>query len=178
MRDDSIPEARPALAAALVMALAACTSIAAPVGQRPPQPYPGGPFPGGQSGAPHFVRWPPSECVPFARQVSGINLRGNANTWWAQAEGRYPRSRRPTPGSVIVFETAGLGHVGVVTRVVSDRLILIDHANWHGRGEVAVQVPVRDTSADNSWSEVKVWWLDTNQWGAKSYRIEGFIEPR
>jgi hypothetical protein len=62
--------------------------------------------------------------------------------------------------------------------VISDRLVLVDHANWHGRGEVAVSVPVRDVSADNSWSQVNVWWLDTNQWGSKSYEIEGFILPR
>jgi hypothetical protein len=40
-----------------------------------------------------------------------------------------------------------------------------------------VGVPVRDVSPDNNWSEVNVWWLDSNQWGAKVYTVEGFIYP-
>ena len=36
----------------------------------------------------------------------------------------------------------------------------------------------RDVSPDNSWSQVNVWWLDTNQWGQKVYTVEGFIHPR
>jgi hypothetical protein len=75
----------------------------------------------------------------------------------------------------MVMQSSGLGHVAVVTRVINSRLIWVDHANWHGRGEVAVGVPVRDVSPDNSWSQVNVWWLDTQQWGSKSYYVEGFI---
>ncbi|HEC70939.1 MAG TPA: CHAP domain-containing protein, partial [Roseobacter sp.] len=30
-------------------------------------------------------------CVPFARNASGVNIRGNANTWWGKAEGSYAR---------------------------------------------------------------------------------------
>ena len=29
------------------------------------------------------------QCVPYARQVSGIRIYGDAHTWWDQAEGRY-----------------------------------------------------------------------------------------
>jgi hypothetical protein len=32
------------------------------------------------------------QCVPYARAQSGIEIRGNAGTWWAQAEGRYARA--------------------------------------------------------------------------------------
>src|SRR5262249_51895531 len=28
------------------------------------------------------------QCAPFARQASGIQIYGNANTWWRQAAGR------------------------------------------------------------------------------------------
>ena len=38
---------------------------------------------------------PPSECVPFARTISGLAIWGDAVTWWAQAAGKYPRSSRP-----------------------------------------------------------------------------------
>lgn len=171
-----------ALAAVL---LAACSTAAAPIvygdrGAYPPSrapSYPGGPFTGG----PRFVAAAPSQCVPFARGLSGIDIFGDANTWWAQAEGRYPRGRTPAVGSVLVIRTYGdnsRGHLAVVTRIVSDREVWVDHANWHGRGEIAVQVPVRDVSRDNSWTEVNVWWLDTNRWGAKNYLVEGFIYPR
>jgi hypothetical protein len=157
--------------AALLLAVAACSSVAPIV---PPRA-------GGVAGSdqgPRFMAGPPIQCVPFAREVSGVDLRGNANTWWSQAAGRYPQTNRPEPGSVMVMRSSGLGHVAVVRRVLSPRVVLVDHANWHGRGEVAVSVPVRDVSPDNSWSEVNVWWLDTNQWGSKSYQIEGFILPR
>ena len=124
---------------------------------------------------------PPTQCVPYARGLSGIDIRGDANTWWAQAAGRYARGAAPEVGAVIVIRTYddnSRGHLAVVRQVLSSREILVDHANWHGRGEVAVQVPVRDVSGDNSWTEVNVWWLDTNRWGVKNYTVEGFIYPR
>src|SRR5271155_145976 len=37
----------------------------------------------------------PNECVPYARARSGVSLRGDANTWWAQAAGRYARETSP-----------------------------------------------------------------------------------
>ncbi len=45
-------------------------------------------------------------CVPFARTLSGINLRGNAETWWDGARGIYERGAEPEVGAVMVF----LGH--------------------------------------------------------------------
>jgi len=165
------------LAAVLI---AACSTVAAPVGPYPvgrsPQ-YPGGPT----DYRPHFIAGPPTQCVPYARGISGIDIRGDANTWWSRAEGQYSRGHVPAVGSVLVIRTYdnnSRGHLAVVTRIVSDRIILVDHANWHGRGEVAVSVPVRDVSADHSWTEVNVWWLDTNTWGSRTYTVEGFIYPR
>ena len=38
------------------------------------------------------------QCVPHAREVSGIPIRGNAHTWWGQAEGKYVRNDMPQPG--------------------------------------------------------------------------------
>ena len=29
------------------------------------------------------------QCVPFARLMSGIQIFGDAHTWWQQAAGRY-----------------------------------------------------------------------------------------
>lgn len=44
-----------------------------------------------------------SECVPCARNISGIAIWGDAVTWWAQAASRHVRSGRPAPGSVLVL---------------------------------------------------------------------------
>jgi hypothetical protein len=133
------------------------------------------------SARPHVVEGgSPLQCVPFARQQSGIEIYGNANTWWAQAAGRYPRSSSPAPGSVLVmrgYNNPHRGHVAVVTQIVSSRVILVDQANWLNRGEVSLNVPVTDVSPNNDWSEVRVWYVPTNQWGARIYQASGFIHP-
>jgi hypothetical protein len=127
---------------------------------------------------------PPSEpmqCVPYARQVSGIGLRGDAWTWWSQAEGRYARGKKPRPSAVLVFQkTRALprGHLSVVTRIVGPREILITHANWGSapdtRGQVARDVRVIDVSPGNDWSELRVW--NGSDFG-KPYAAAGFIYP-
>ena len=73
------------------------------------------------------------ECVPFARAASGIQIYGDAWTWWGQADGKYKRGDTPRIGSVVVFaKTARLpfGHVAVISRVVTSRVVLVTHANW------------------------------------------------
>src|SRR6185437_7157556 len=70
--------------------------------------------------APPLPPTEPIQCVPYARQVSGIDLRGDAWTWWGQAKGHYARGKKPRPGAVLVFKkTRALprGHLSVVTRV-------------------------------------------------------------
>jgi hypothetical protein len=120
------------------------------------------------------------QCVPFARRESGVEIFGDANTWWAQAAGRYPRSGRPAPGSVLVmrgYNNPGRGHVAVVTRVDSNRLIRVDHANWLNNGEISVDVPILDVSANNDWSEIRVWHILGGHWGGRIYTAHGFIHP-
>lgn len=123
------------------------------------------------------------QCVPYAREVSGLNLKGNAWQWWHAAAGLYERGRSPRDGSVLVFSRQGsmrYGHVAVVTRVVSNRLVLVDHANWapagsEGRGKVTQAVPVLDVSERNDWSQVRVWYRPADDYGSKVYRAEGFV---
>ena len=43
------------------------------------------------TGGDRRVAPPYLQCVPYARQVSGIRIFGDAHTWWGQAEGRYAR---------------------------------------------------------------------------------------
>src|SRR6478672_2506999 len=39
-----------------------------------------------------------SQCVPYARDYSGIQIFGDAWTWWTQANGRYARGQLPIRG--------------------------------------------------------------------------------
>lgn len=97
-------------------------------------------------------------CVPFARAITGLSLRGNAKTWWAQAKGRYERGNDPEIGAVMAFSGSKAmpkGHVAVVSKVVSSREILVDHANWV-RNRISLDNLVVDVSENNDWSKVRV----------------------
>lgn len=123
---------------------------------------------------------PYSECVPYARQLSGIQIWGDAVTWWAQAANVYVRSGRPAPGSVLVlrgYNDQTRGHVSYVREVVSSRLVRVDHANWLKGGEISLNVPVIDVSPNNDWSQVRIWHVPGNYWGGRTYEAEGFIHP-
>lgn len=123
---------------------------------------------------------PYSECVPYARNVSGIQIWGDAVTWWAQAASRYVRSGRPAPGSVLVlrgWNDDTRGHVSMVKEIVSARVMRVDHANWMKGGEISLNVPVMDVSPANDWSQVRVWHIPGGYWGGRTYQVEGFIHP-
>jgi surface antigen len=122
------------------------------------------------------------QCVPFARLVSGIQLFGNAWTWWSQAAGKYATGFVPKAGAVLCFRPTGrmrLGHVAVVSQVLTDRVIQISHANWSlidgDRGHVERNVTVVDVSADGDWSQVKVWNDPSHNLGTTVYPTYGFI---
>ncbi|MFM9845510.1 MAG: CHAP domain-containing protein [Dongiaceae bacterium] len=123
----------------------------------------------------------PLSCVPYARLVTGLPIRGDAWTWWAKANGAYLRGLQPQVGSVLVFKrTQRLqrGHVSVVARIINAREILVTHANWgstpSSRGKVSHDVRVADVSPANNWSEVKVWNEYTGSFG-RTYPTYGFI---
>lgn len=117
-------------------------------------------------------------CVPFARTASGIALSGNAATWWKAAAGRYERGHAPHAGAVMTFSATRkmpMGHVAVVSKVVSERKILLDHANWN-RNKISLQMVAVDVSAKNDWSAVR---LESAGGSLGSvYPIKGFIYPR
>jgi len=124
------------------------------------------------------------QCVPFARAESGIEIYGNARTWWTQAAGDYDRGQEPREGAVMAFAgTRGmpLGHVAVVEKVVSDREILISHSNWspiHGRrGQIERNVRVVDVSDAGDWSLVRVWYAPIGDLGTRTNPVQGFIYP-
>jgi surface antigen len=122
------------------------------------------------------------QCVPFARLVSGIQIFGDAWTWWSQAAGKYETGFVPKAGAVLCFRPTGrmrLGHVAVVSQVLTDRVIQISHANWSlingDRGQVERNVTVVDVSANGDWSQVKVWNDPTHNLGTTVYPTYGFI---
>ncbi len=120
------------------------------------------------------------QCVPYARQHSGIPIRGDAWTWWKQAAGTYQRSTRPAVGSVIVFSKTRrnrYGHLAVVTEIVNDREIIARHANWLNKGRIHIDTPIRDVSRNNDWSAVRVWYTPGGVFGRHDYPVSGFILP-
>ena len=132
--------------------------------------------PGGAFADPYW------QCVPFARLVSGIQIFGDAYTWWQQAAGKYETGFTPRAGAVLCFKPTGrmrLGHVAVVSQVLTDRVIQITHANWSlidgSRGQVEKNVTVVDVSPAGDWSQVKVWFDPTGNLGATVYPTYGFI---
>lgn len=122
----------------------------------------------------------PLQCVPFARENSGVKLVGNAVTWWASAVGIYERGARPEVGSILNFRSTSrmrLGHVAVVSRVVNARIIEIDHANWASPGGVSLATSVVDVSPQNDWTAVRVALGPSGEFGSV-YPTYGFIYNR
>jgi surface antigen len=135
-------------------------------------------FPASAAGLLDYI----GQCVPFARAASGIQIYGDAWTWWDQAEGKYPRGHAPRVGSVIAFARQArlpLGHVAVVSRIVEARVLMLTHANWSRvngeRGHAEQDVTLFDVSPANDWSEVKVWYRDADGLGGTVYQVHGFI---
>jgi hypothetical protein len=116
-------------------------------------------------------------CAEYAMARSGLALFGDAKYWWARARNLYIRARKPMENAVMVFKVTSrlkLGHVAVVTRIVSSREIRVDQANWQNRGEIDHSTPILDVSARNDWSQVRVWDIKSGQYG-RVYPVSGFI---
>lgn len=127
---------------------------------------------------PHLIEsGRPLQCVPYARRRAGIQIRGDAGSWWHQAEGRFERGRQPRVGAVLVIKSQGRsrGHLAVVTKILNEREIVADHANWLNRGRIHKNTPIIDVSAEGDWSAVKVWYTPGNVYGKRRYAAHGFI---
>ncbi|HUQ13103.1 MAG TPA: CHAP domain-containing protein [Novosphingobium sp.] len=124
------------------------------------------------------------QCVPYARDVTGIRIFGDAHTWWGQAEGKYARGSTPKVGAAMSFKAFGgsrLGHVAAVSRIIDSRNVLIRHANWSPingrRGQIEDDVRAVDVSEANDWSEVRVWFAPIQGLGTTHWPLNGFIYP-
>ena len=123
----------------------------------------------------------PIQCVPYAREASGIEIRGDAHTWWNQAHGRYSQGVTPAIGAVLVLsQTKKMrhGHVAVVKKIIDSRHIAVEHSNWgydrKTRSVVYTQMPVKDVSSENDWSKVRFWDYPSKTYG-RVYPVSGFI---
>nr|WP_067682563.1 CHAP domain-containing protein [Tsuneonella dongtanensis] len=122
------------------------------------------------------------QCVPYARERTGVQIYGDARTWWDQAAGRYRRGNTPRPGAVMTFMPTGsmvLGHVAAVSKVIDSRTVLLDHANWSPidgrRGQIERDVRAVDVSPANDWSQVRVWYAPLGNLGTTAWPVAGFI---
>ncbi|WP_159978615.1 MULTISPECIES: CHAP domain-containing protein [unclassified Novosphingobium] len=118
------------------------------------------------------------ECVPYARTTSGIQIYGDAHTWWGQAKNRYATGHAPRVGAVMAVQphnNSRLGHVATVSRVVDSRTILLSHANWSVPGEIERNVTALDVSPANDWSQVRIWYAPARGLGTTRWPVSGFI---
>ncbi|SOC29662.1 Surface antigen [Thalassospira xiamenensis] len=120
------------------------------------------------------------QCVPYARAVSGIEIYGDAWTWWDQAKNTYSRGKKPEVGAVLALKKTSrlkYGHVAVVAAILDSRKIMVNHANWGSdsrtRGKVHYRQPVVDVSPNNDWSEVRM--MNTIGTFGRVYPAHGFI---
>jgi CHAP domain. len=120
----------------------------------------------------------PLQCVPYARAHSDVDLHGNAATWWNQAQGIYDRGQAPRSGAVLVFKASGampVGHVAVVSKVVDERHVVLNHANWSAPGMIETAALAEDVSSNGDWSSVRVWYARTGSLGLRASPAFGFI---
>ena len=122
------------------------------------------------------------QCVPFARRRSGIEIRGNAHTWWDQCSPDQ-RSAKPYEGAVMVLSKTNrlrFGHLAVVKDIVNSREINVTHTNWGNnpkkRRVVYESMRVKDVSPNNDWSSAKFWNKYSRAYGSP-YKVSGFIVP-
>jgi len=120
------------------------------------------------------------QCVPYARAVSGIEIYGDAWTWWGKATNQFKRGNTPVVGSVLAFKKTKrlrYGHVAVVAAVLDKRHILVNQANWGSdsrtRGKVHLRQPVEDVSPKNDWTQLRL--MNTIGTFGRIYPSHGFI---
>ncbi len=157
-----------AAAAVFCLFTAACASMPDDGANYAPPQHSSGMVPGGM------------QCVTYARARTGIAIYGDAVDWWDKSDGLYAHEETPMLGSILVltgYAGPRHGHLAVVTSLVSDREIKVDHANWLNDGAIFTDDPVQDVSDSNDWSLVRVWNPRTNAWGVKVYAVQGFIGP-
>jgi hypothetical protein len=162
----------------LALALSACARTAVP-----PQSAVVAPDLPAAPGGIHPYQGELLQCVPYAREVSGIDITGDAWSWWQGAEGKYERGHLPRFMSVLVLsrtQRLKLGHVAVVVDVLGPREIRVTHANFGSdpisRRIIYDSMPATDVSPANDWTLVRFWNYQAKAWGI-TYEAYGFVYP-
>lgn len=121
------------------------------------------------------------QCVPYARQQSGIQIKGDAYTWWENAAPDYDRGHGPRSGAVLVLaKTSKLrhGHLAVVKDILGPRQINVTHSNWGNdrasRRIIYDDMRVEDVSPRNDWTSVRFWNDELDVFGFP-YAARGFV---
>ena len=119
--------------------------------------------------------------VTYVKSVTGMAIPGEAWSWWDGSNGRYERGHRPMPSAVLVFrrqQNLPVGHLAIVTKVLSSREVRISHADWAStwatRGRITGNVPVLDVSHTNDWTQVRLWYANSGTVD-RVYDTYGFV---
>ncbi|MFD2134466.1 hypothetical protein ACFSLT_03110 [Novosphingobium resinovorum] len=79
---------------------------------------------------------------------------------------------------MLVFKATGampVGHVAVVSKIVDERHVVLNHANWSRPGMIEKSAMAEDVSANGDWSSVRVWYAPTQSLGLRTSPTFGFI---
>lgn len=126
------------------------------------------------------------QCVDYIKekhpQYKGMT--GNAKTWWTQTD-KVTQQQTPSVGSVLVFPgpNVAYGHVAYVTKLVSSKEILVNHANWNrdtgkADGTIWTNVRVQDVSEKGNWTKVKIEYGNKGAFGSTPFATYGFVVPK
>jgi hypothetical protein len=63
----------------------------------------------------------------------------------------------------------------VVSQIVDQRHLLLDHANWSGPGRIEHAALAEDVSEAGDWSNVRVWYAPSGSLGTRTNPTYGFI---
>ncbi len=123
------------------------------------------------------------QCVPYAREMSGIaDLRRRA--YVVGPGGRavparpHAAGRRSDGVSAASQDEAGpCGRRRPESSIA--RTVLLNHSNWSPingrRGQIERNVKAIDVSPDNDWSSVRVWYHPLQAFGKTRWPVHGFI---
>lgn len=87
------------------------------------------------------------QCVQYVRNVTGVNIKGNANTWYAQAKNKgYSTGSTPKVGAILVENHLSKhGHVSKVVAVEGNK-ITVTEANYI-KGKITTRTLVASTNS-------------------------------
>jgi hypothetical protein len=119
-------------------------------------------------------------ALPYARNHSGINIFGDASTWWDKSEGQYAHRQTPLPGAVMMLT----GYAGPNPRPPRGRsrdgVDIAKSASITPTGSTTA----RSTPTTRSWTSARTMTgakcgcgISARSPGHRTYLVRGFIGP-